>query len=89
MEKFYVVDTIGLRGGRVDSAITRIRSGLIRFRDLVLLLGSRGLPRGAKGRLHSACALNIMLYGSEPWPDKGCVRYIFASLFCMSKTEHL
>ena len=24
-----------------------------------------------------------------PWCFKGCVRYIFASLFCMSKREHL
>ena len=50
--------------------MTRIRSGWIKFRDLVPLLASGGLPLVAKGRLYSACVGSIMLYLSEVWSVK-------------------
>ena len=49
----YPDDTKGVRGDAVDSIITRIRSGRSKFRDLVPLLASKGLPLGAKDRLYS------------------------------------
>ena len=56
-EKFcYLGDMIGARGCAVDSALTRIRSGLSKFRDLVSLLASGGLP--LRSRLCSACVPN-------------------------------
>ena len=66
MENFcYLGDTLGARGGAFDSAITRIKTGWHKFRDLMLLLASRGLPLGAKDRLYSGCIRRGMLYGSE------------------------
>ena len=62
--------TIGARRGAFDSIITRIKSGWCKFRGLVHLLASRGLPSGAKGRLCFVCVLSLMLYGSETWPVK-------------------
>ena len=40
------------------------------FRGLLLLLVSRGLPLGARGRLYYACICSMMLYGSDTWPVK-------------------
>ena len=54
------------RGGAVDSVVTRIRNEWSMFRDLMSLLGSRGLPLKAKDR----CIHGLMLYGSEIWPVK-------------------
>ena len=65
VEKFYLDDTIGVRGGAFNSVITRIRNEWCKFRDLVTLLATRGLPLGEKGRLYSACARSVMLYGTE------------------------
>ena len=39
----------------------RIRNGLNKFSDLLLLLKSRGLPLGAKARLYSACERSVLL----------------------------
>ena len=49
------------------------RSGVdgTKFKDLMALLISRGLPFGAKDRLYSACLCSLMLYGGEAWPAKG------------------
>lgn len=58
--------TIGFGGSVFDSVIIRI-SGWSKFRDLVPLLASRGLPLRAKVRLYSACVGSIRLYGSETW----------------------
>ena len=44
---FYLGDTVVVKGVALNSAITRIRSGLCKFRDLVSLLDSRDLPLGA------------------------------------------
>ena len=45
VEKFcYLGDTIVARECGFDSVITRIRGGWCKFRDLVPLLASRGLP---------------------------------------------
>ena len=66
----YLGDTIRARGSAFDSAIIRIKSGQNKFRDFVLLLASRGLPLGAKGRLYSGCVGRVMLYGSETQPVK-------------------
>ena len=49
----------------IITIILIMRSGWYKFRDLLLLLPSRGLPLGAKGRLYSACVLSVMLYLSE------------------------
>ena len=66
----YPDDTKGVRGDAVDSIITRIRSGRSKFRDLVPLLASTGLPLEAKDRLYSAYVPSIMLYESETWTVK-------------------
>ena len=66
VEKYcYLHNTIGAKGGTVDSITIKIRSEWITSRDLVTLLASRGLPLGTKGRLHSACICSVMLCGSE------------------------
>ena len=55
VEKFcYVSDTLRATEGAFDIIITRIRSGWCKFRYLVPLLDSRGLPLGAKGSIHYA-----------------------------------
>ena len=66
----YLGDTIGSRGGAVDSITARIRSGWNKFRDLVPLLASKGLSLAVKGRLYQACVRSVMLYASETWPLK-------------------
>ena len=67
VEKFCCFDnTIEARGSAADSAKTIIKSGLSKFRDLVPLLTSRGLPLGDKGR-YPACVRSVMLYRSETW----------------------
>ena len=45
-------------------------SGWSKFRDLVPLLPSRGLPLGTKGRFYPECVCSIMLFESETWPVK-------------------
>ena len=51
MEKFcYHGNTIGAKGGAVDSVITKIRSEWFKFRDSVFSLASRALTSGAKSR---------------------------------------
>ena len=59
---------VGAGEAAVDSIVTRIRSGWSSFRGFMLLLASRGLTLGSKGRfrMHSS----VMLYGSETWPVK-------------------
>ena len=70
MEKlFYLGETVGTKTSEFGSVITRLRSGSCKFRDLVLLL-TRGLSLGGKGRLYFACVYSVMLYGSETWPGK-------------------
>ena len=52
VEKFcYLGDTIGARGGVEDSVTARIKSGLNKFRELLPLLASRGLPLISKGKV--------------------------------------
>ena len=65
---FFLDDTTGARVGVADSAITKIKSGWSKHRDLAPLLASRGLALGAKGRLHSACVRSLLLYVREIWP---------------------
>lgn len=57
LEKLYLGDTAGAEGDAVDSVMNQISIGWSNFRDLVPLLGSRGLYLGAKGRLYSAYVL--------------------------------
>ena len=56
------------QGCESDRVITMIRNGWCKFRDLVSLSASNGLPLGARGRLYSTCVYTVMLYGSETWP---------------------
>ena len=71
METFcYLVDTVGARRNAVDSVITRIKKKLIKVRDLVPFLASRGLILGGNGRSYSACAHSGALYEREIWPVK-------------------
>ena len=66
LEKFCCLgDTIGAIGGAGDSVMTRIRTGWSKFRDLMPMLASKGLPLKAKGALYSAFVSSIRLYGSE------------------------
>ena len=60
-------DTTGARYVVAGSIITMIRRGWSKLKDLVPLLASRGLPLG---RLYFACALIVILYGSETLPLK-------------------
>ena len=59
---------VGAGEAVVDSIVTRIRSGWSSFRGFMLLLASRGLILGSKGRFHMRSS--VMLYGSETWPVK-------------------
>ena len=71
VEKFcYLGDTIGARGSVEDSVTARIKSGWNKFRELLPLLASRGLPLVSKGKVFQACVRSVMLYGSETWPVK-------------------
>ena len=65
----YFGHKIEARIGVVDSVITSVRSGWIKFSDLVPLLAS-GLPLGSKGRLHSTYVRSATINGSESWPVK-------------------
>ena len=64
-KSFVIFVTIGAREGAFDNVITRIRSGWCKFKDLVPLLASRGLPLEAKGRLCSTFVRSVMLYEIE------------------------
>ena len=48
----------------------RIKSGWNKFRELLPLLASRGLPLISKGKIFQACVRSVMLYSSETWPVK-------------------
>ena len=53
-------------GGGVEAAvIARIGSGWRKFRELILLLTSKGTSLRLKGKLDAACVRSVMLYGSE------------------------
>ena len=49
---------------------TRIKSGWNKFRELLPLLASRGLPLISKEKVFQACVHSVILYGSETWPVK-------------------
>ena len=66
----YLGNKNGARAGAFDSGVTSIRSGWCKFRDLVPLLASRGLPSTPKSRLYSASICSNMIYGSEIWLTK-------------------
>ena len=55
-------DTTGPKVGAVDSVTTRISSRWNKFRDLVSLLTSKGLPIKAKSRLNSTCVCSVTLH---------------------------
>ena len=48
-------DKIGARTGAVDSVLGRLQNELSKFRDQLILLTSKGLSVGARGRKYSAC----------------------------------
>ena len=50
--------------------MSRIRSGLKKFRELLPLLTSQVFLYKMKRKLYLACATNVMLYDSETWPLK-------------------
>ena len=52
----------------MESVIKKIRIRWSKFRDLVPLLASEGLPLGSK--VYFANAHSVMLYGSETWTVK-------------------
>ena len=53
-------DTIGARGGVVDS-VTKIKSGCSKFKRF-------RVQKAARGRLDYACVCSVTLYRSETWP---------------------
>ena len=58
-------------GGSADSStVTRVRSGWIKFRELLPLLTTKAISLRVNGELYAACVRSIMLYGSETWPIK-------------------
>ena len=66
VEKFcYLGDTIRARGDAIDMVLAKTRNGWIKFRDLLPLLATRGLPLGAKCRLYSGCVHIVMLDRSK------------------------
>ena len=64
----YLGDMIAARGGAENSITIRIRSARNKFRELLPLLDSKGLPLVIKGRIYEAFVRSILLYGSEMWP---------------------
>ena len=64
----YLGDVLSADGG-VEAAVTaRIRSGWLRFRELVPFLASGAPPLWMKGRVYAACVRPRMTYGCETWP---------------------
>ena len=66
----YLGDMISAGGGAGASSLARTGSGWKKFRELLPLLGSRGLSLRAKGQLYDACVRSAMVYGSETWAVK-------------------
>ena len=66
----YLGDVICAGGGAGASSVARVRSGWMKFRELLPLLTMRGLSLRQKGRLYASCVRSVMLYGSETWAVK-------------------
>ena len=71
VEEFsYLGDVISAGGGAKGSAVSRVRKGWMKFRELLPLLTMRGFSLKQKGRLYATCVRSVMLYGSETWAVK-------------------
>ena len=61
----YLGDT---RGGADLAATARIRSGWMKFRELLSFLTSRASPLVMKDRVYASCVRSSMTYGNETRP---------------------
>ena len=64
----YLGDTIYGDGDADLAATARIRSGSIKFRELLPFLTSKAPPLDKKGRIYVSCVKSCMVYGSETMP---------------------
>ena len=65
VDKFRYVDDTKSVDGDADAAVVRIRTGWIKFRQL---LTKKNLSLIMRGRFYIRCVLNSMLPYSETWP---------------------
>uniref|UniRef100_A0A0L8FQH9 Uncharacterized protein n=1 Tax=Octopus bimaculoides TaxID=37653 RepID=A0A0L8FQH9_OCTBM len=63
----YLGNQVSSGGGCSESIAVRIRIGWAKFRKLLSLLVTKGLPLRVKGRLYDACVQTAMLHDSETW----------------------
>ena len=61
-------NTLDGDGGADLAATTKIRNGLMKFREPLLFLTSRAPPLEMKGLVHASCVRSSMTYGSETRP---------------------
>ena len=64
----YLGDTLDGDGGADLAATARIRTGWMKFRELLSFLTSRAPPLEMKGRVYASCVISSMTYGSETRP---------------------
>ena len=71
MEKFcYLGDMIAAGDGAGEASRARVRSDSPKFKELALILTSRGASLKVKDRVYRACVQRVLVYGSETWPMK-------------------
>src|SRR3989442_7190093 len=71
VDKFcYLGDVIGKGGGAEEASRARVRCAWGKFRDLRMLLTTRGASLRVKGKIYRACVPRVLVYGSETWPMK-------------------
>ena len=61
----FLGDTLDGHCGTYLDKTARIRSGWMKFPELLPFLTSRALPLDMKGRVYSSCVRSSMVYGSE------------------------
>jgi hypothetical protein len=64
----YLGDMIGSGGGAEEASRARVWCAWGKFRELGLIVTSRGASLKVKGKVYSACVQCVMTYGSETWP---------------------
>ena len=64
----YLGDTLNGDGGEDLPATASIRTGWMKFQELLPFLTSRAPPLEMKGRVYASCVRSSMTYGSETRP---------------------
>jgi hypothetical protein len=73
VDRFCYLDDMLCSGGRVEEASRiRVKCALGKFRELALMLTSRGASEKLFGNIYMTCAHSMIVYGSEVWALKVC-----------------